>query len=425
MSETKRYLRDSDYKKAIYLSDLDKLTREDEETLLDAELDAKACIESMLTDEYEIEGEFDLGETISEFGFEKEYLKGSYVVVDGRLSKAKAYSNPSRPPESQDFWRQMDLLEIDESTVSETYNQGVSYYESDIVSYGDQYFECEISNGVGVEYGSDYIVQPIISHWIESVDGTGATTFNISKKYIVGDVVSHAGKFYGCFIASSETGLNLYPDSKLWDESVLEFWSAVTDYSTYDSNTTLVEESGSEYALIEPANALVGKTPAQSIADFDAAWEEVVVQTYDRTERYLRPEGFEGYVSYNEKYFFLSEQDEPFVNSYTAEEEKYLFSPTSDPRNRNVVKCMIHLVIYQLCSVVVPDNIPTVRIENYKSVMEKLNSFSNMKSNPAIARKVFTITTVNPINGNITETERKASRWAVNEAKATRDSWTW
>ena len=48
-----------------------------------------------------------------------------------------------------------------------------------------------------------------------------------------------------------------------------------------------------------------------------------------------------------------------------------------------------------------------------------------MKSDPDIPRKVFTITTVNAVTGECTDVERKASKYAINESAATRDTWTY
>lgn len=419
MSDTRRYLNTSDYKKAIFLSQLDKLIQEDEETLIDAELDAKACIESMLTDEYEIEAEFALGESISKFSLEKEYSKGSYVVVDGRLSKANSYSSPSRPPKAQDYWNQLDPSSLEEGFTAEAYNQNIGYYEGEIVSYEGLFFECVIGNGVSSEYGEDSVVQPIPQRWIESLDGTNATTFDIDKKYVVGDKVSFDGKFYDCIVSSSESGVNLYPNSTLWTISTYSAWNASTDYAANDAYLTLVSHNDLDYSLSNPSVASVGQSP-----DVSSAWTQVVVQHYDRNERYVRGEGFDGYVIDEDGvYYFASAQDEGFINSSASEEGSFIFSPTKDPRNRNIITCMVHLVLYQLHSVVVPDNIPTVRINNYESVKEKLESFSKMKSNPNIARKVFTYTVENPINGSESEVTRIASRWAVNDSTVTNTSW--
>ena len=148
-------------------------------------------------------------------------------------------------------------------------------------------------------------------------------------------------------------------------------------------------------------------------------------QPYDRTERYLRGNGFGGYVTYNDEYFFVSEENEENVKGYLSDDEKFVFAPSPDPRNRNIVSTMAHLVIYQLCSVAVPENIPTVRISNKDAAMKKLQDFSSMKTSPSIDRKTFKITTTNSITGVETESEHLSSRWAVNSSKNTRDSWSY
>jgi hypothetical protein len=375
MSETKRYLRDSDYKKAIFLSELDKVTQGDVDTLLESELDAKAMIESMLSDEYCIEEEFALGESIVEINTQKEYFKGDYVIVDGKTSKAKSYVSGSKPPKSDTYWREMDISEIDEMTEFEPYSQNVAQFDGDIVLYLETYFECLISNGVGIEYGSENIIQP--------------------HTYVY------------------------------WQPTMNEIWDVSDDYTLSDVDTTIAEESGVEYALISPANTIVGKSPSQSIVDGDNAWKLVVIQTYDRTERYVRGNGFDGYVEFNGEYFFVSADDEGDINGYAVDEDAFIFSPTEDPRNRNIVQKMVHLVLHCLMSVVVPNNIPIIRQTNYDACKKWLEQASAMKVNPNIARKTFKVTTVNPVTGLETESEHNASRWAINQSESTRDNWTY
>lgn len=424
MIETKRYLKDSDYKRAILPSHLAQLIQDDQETLLDAEIDAKSTVISMLTDEYTIEDEYALGESINRFGYEREFIKGSYAIIDDRTAQSNAYVSPSRPPLVQDYWRQLDESEVDEDETYEEYSQNLGYYVGTVVSYNGQYFQCMISNGVDIQYGTENIIQPIINHWSVTADGTGAVPFSITETYLAGDVVSYDGLFYECTIDVTDSTLRLYPDSTLWTETEYVAWSAAEDYSLYDANLLVVNENELDYALIDPNNAIIGKTPVDSINDGDGAWKEITFQAYDRSERYERPSGFDGYVSYENEFFFVSEKDEPFVNAYTDDDD-FVFTPVKDPRNRNIIICMIHIVLYQLHSVVVPDNIPTMRIDMYNNSIAKLDAFSTMKKNPNLPRKEFTYTVVNPMNGIEVDVTRSSSRWAVNDSEVTRDSWNY
>jgi hypothetical protein len=373
MSETKRYLRTSDYKKAIFLSHLDQLTQGEEQVLIEAELDAKSCINSMLTDEYEIESEFVVGEAIKTLSTQKEYFKDDCVIVNEKTSKAKTYVGGSKPPKSEDFWRLMGGGEIDENTVFENYDQNSAYYGGDIVLYSDtNYYECLIANGTSVEDGSENIIQPNLTQY--------------------------------------------------WEDVTHETWAVGTDYTTFSAITSLVEESGVEYALITPANAVVGTSPSNDVAN---AWQEVAVQSYDRANRYERTGGFDGYVVFGGAYYYCSEANETNVNGYLTASTSYEFVPAADPRNRNVIQIMVHLVLFQLHSVVVPDNIPTVRIRNMEAANNKLEMFSKMKADPAIPRKVFTYSVKNPIDGTVTEIEKSASKWAINDSEQTRDTWSY
>lgn len=414
-----RYLKTSDYKKSILLSQLEQLTQGDDETLYDAELDAQACIESMLTDEYEIENEFLLGKSISSFSIEKEYPKGSYVVVDGRLSKTNSYVNPSRPPKAQDYWRIINSSELSEDFTAELYRQDKSYYVGDIVSYDNGlYFECIISNGVSSEYGEDSIVSPIPQIWEETLDGTNSSTFDITKKYIIGDVVEHNGEYYECIIDSSKDGLNIYPNTEFWVESQKTNWDSETDYSSFEPLGQIFAHLNINYELIDPSSAVVGQQPVDGLV-----WREIVIQHYDRGEDYVRGNGFDGYVvTDDELYYYVSPQDEQFINSASSL-SPFLFSPTSDPRNRNIIKIMVDIVTYNLCSILVPDNVPTVRDINYRNSIDKLEKFSTMKANPSIDRKKFTYTVTDRVSGVEVEKTRNASRWAVNDSDVTDSTW--
>ena len=404
------------------LSHLEQLTQGDNETLFDAEMDAIACIESMLTDEYEIENEFELGRLINELNCEKEYFKDSYVVIDGRTSRANSYANPSRPPKAEHYWRQMESSEIPEGFTAEPYNPDYSHYVGSIVSYDNGlFFECMISNGISAEYGEDSIISPIPVRWEETIDGTDSTIFDINKKYVVGDIVEKNGVFYECIVDSSESGLNAYPDTKFWQQTTISPWINATDYSSYVAGEDIISENGLDYIILDPSLTVVGETPQDSIELNKGAWKEIIIHSYERCQRYDIGEEFDGYVSFEDDYYFVSEQDNVFINS--PEDDSFLFSPSKDPRNRNIVKIMVELVLFQLHSVAVPDNIPTVRMVNYEKANESLEKFSKMKANPNIPRKQFTYTVTDRTSGITVEKTDTSSRWVVNDSDVTGCSW--
>lgn len=461
MAATKRYLRDSDYNKIIFANHLAQLTQGNSQTLIEAELDAEACITAMLTNEYEIENEFLVGDSIVDYNSEKEYFRDAYVTINGKISKSNTYINPSRIPNTEGHWGLIDSEEYDDSInyvsgtyvsndgnlyhcyseghtsdlglseeyfeivglPEDSYSQDQGYYIGGYVFYEDAWFVCNIANGVGSDSSNEEIVQPILIRWKETVDGTGATTFNIKKPYKVGDKVSYDGKFYDCIVATNTSGLSLYPDTLVvWESVVNEAWNNAKDYSLEAADKTLVNESNIDYKLVDPSLAVIGTTPTDSVANNDGAWAVVSITPYIRENRYERVDGFSGFVSLNNTTYYISEINEQFAHS-VKDDNFFVFTPTTDPRNRNIINAMLHLVMYQLHSVVVPDNIPTVRIANNEGTMKKLESFSKMKADPNIPRKIFTITTKNPITGAVSETERSASRWAVNNSEQTRDNW--
>ena len=203
-----------------------------------------------------------------------------------------------------------------------------------------------------------------------------------------------------------------------------EAWDNGKDYTLEAADKTLVNETGIDYKLVDPSSSAIGTTPADSIINADGAWAVSVVAPYIRENRYERVDGFSGFASLDNITYYVSEINEKFVNS-VKDDNIYIFTPTNDPRNRNIINAMLHLSIYQLHSVVVPDNIPAVRIANNAATLKKLESFSKMKSDPNIPRKVFTTITINPITGVESETESQSSRWAINNSEKTRDSWSY
>lgn len=59
-----------------------------------------------------------------------------------------------------------------------------------------------------------------------------------------------------------------------------------------------------------------------------------------------------------------------------------------DPRNYNLKKHMIRLVIYELTKQIAPNNVSVVRMRDYEDSMKWLNDASKLRINPQILRRL-------------------------------------
>lgn len=460
-STTKRYLRDSDYKKAILLTHLDQITQGDSETLIDAELDAKATLESILSDEYEIEAEFTVGENIKEFKQNLEYFKEEFVLYEDRLNVVNAYKNPQRSVNSEAYWSEILSEEFDwtksynvgdfvseegalyelkflgyvpsteKSAVDTTYFvqvtpkeycQEESYYYGNKVIYRGVWFECIIPNGsVGNNETEYLVVQPIIKQWSAFTDTNSYPEFSQDASYIVGDKVEYNGLKYESVHPTDTNGMIQFPDyTTFWIPVSHEAWSATTDYSTEPLEETIVIENSVSYQLYNKSGLTIGESPSTATGN----WRVVSVVPFNIDGRYFRADsnGFFGFAEDEGITYFVYEKNEKFVN-FHYDEEEFILSPTEDPRNRNIVLHMVNVVLYCLTTVAVPDNVPESRSTAYEKSMSWLQQASDMKANPDIPRKIITYEVTNDITGEVTEVTRETSRWALSTSKATRNTW--
>ena len=301
------------------------------------------------------------------------------------------------------------------------YDQCADYDPDDIVKYKSSWFKCLLNNG---KY-NDYIVHPMLDIWEEVVDDASKpiTVFSTKATYAIGQRVSYDSKFYDALVdIRPEVGLSFYPDTTvLWKKANVDSYFIVTkDYNLSEIND-LVLHNSVWYSLFDKVNLVVGETPNNN----PLSWKIITyLPTYSRDDIYVRSSGeFEGYVIDNEEYFFVEEKNEEFVNPIKIENGKSQFVPSKDPRNRNIVNKMVHIALYCLHSSVVPDNIPTSRIANFEKSIEWLNDASDMKVNPKIDRRTFTVVTTNPVDGSTTEEELDSRRMVINRSTATRNTW--
>jgi len=393
----------------------------------------------MLTDEYEIEKEFSVGESISEFKQNLEYFSGDYVLVDGRPNVLNSYKNPQRPVNSEEYWSEIESEPFDWSKqyavgdfVSEggylyelkyigytpttepseintdyfvqvpvkEYSQQEAYYLGNKVIYRDVWFECMISNGVLSEDEDCFVVQPIIDQWSEFTDANSYDQFSESAIYNIGDKIEYNGLKYECVHPTDTSGMILTPDyTTLWVSVSYDEWDVSTDYSTQKLEETIVSHNSLSYQLYDLTGLTIGETPDLATDN----WREVSIVNFDIEGRYLRSDqsGFDGFVEEEGNIYFVYEKNEKFVN-FHEDESNFIFSPSEDPRNRNITLHMVNIVLYCLTTVAVPDNVPESRIKAYEKSTKWLQMASDFALDPAIPRKVITYEVCNDITGEVT-----------------------
>jgi len=459
---TKRYLRESDYKKAILLEHLDQLTQEDQNTLIDAELDAKACIESSLSNEYEIEAEFAYGESINDFNQKLEYFVGDIVTNNGRTNTVNRYKAPQRPIDSEKYWEEIYVEafdwsksynigefvsedntiyelkylgytpSIEETSVDknyfievavEDYSQYSSYSVGNKVSYGGEIFNCMFANGMSGDSNSQFVVSPIIKQWTQITSTESYPQFSENTAYVVGNRVEYDSLKYECINPTNTKGINQFPDYiSFWVAVDHNAWDVSKDYSIEPLEETIVSHNGLSYQLYNKSGLVTGEDPSVATSN----WKEVAVPAFDINAVYLRSENseFDGFVSEGGITYFIYEKNEKFID-FHYDQSDFILTETKDLRNRNIVLHMVNTVLYCLSSVQVPDNVPESRITAYDKTMKWLEEASNMERNPDIPRKTITYEIKNDVTGEVTEITRETSRWALSTSEATRNTWTY
>lgn len=128
--------------------------------------------------------------------------------------------------------------------------------------------------------------------------------------------------------------------------------------------------------------------PSYTVAFVEAVPSGVVPEAYDRNKVYRRVDGFNGYVTLENKTYFLSEANEPKANPDTRQSLPEKFELVSDPRNGNIVRCVAALATYGLYQAQVPDNIPSTTIREEEKMMDFLKDSSKLRINPLLKRKM-------------------------------------
>lgn len=228
---------------------------------------------------------------------------------------------------------------------------------------------CEVLKAInGYKSPSD------VEYWKASenteIDRDAIEPYSQMKTYHQGDFVLWLNKLYEC---QNDNGFDFgdirIPDINAWKEIETYDWETIP-YQLWE----VVKYNGQFFTLMTTENYDELVNPMES-----DCWG--LIGDYDKTLDTYEPSEHE-YVVYNNKVYY------PVINpnAGTPELEKnYCYK---DPRNYNLKRHMVQLSLYELHKLISPNNISTVRVDDYNHTMQWLKDASRLKINPRIPRKV-------------------------------------
>lgn len=190
------------------------------------------------------------------------------------------------------------------------------------------------------------------------------------KDYHVGDRVKFLERIYECDIQNGYDFGNIrIPDVNAWEKVEAYDWEAIP-YNEWE----VVKYDGKYFALISTENYDELINPMESdcwglIGDYDKA-----LDTYELSEH--------EYVVYDGNVYY------PIVNPNADTPVLETNIIHHDPRNYNLKRHMVQLALYELHKLISPNNISTVRVNDYDHTMQWLKDASRLKLNPQIPRKI-------------------------------------
>ena len=227
---------------------------------------------------------------------------------------------------------------------------------------------CEVIQAInGYKTPSD------VDYWKEfegMIEADSIARYSQMLDYHTGDLVNWQGIVYECLYDNGFDFNDIrIPTVKAWEEIETSQWDAVP-YLLWE----VVEYNGKFFTLISTDNYDEFVNPMESdcwgmIGDYDKE-----LNTYELSAH--------EYVVYNDKVYY------PVVNpnADTPELEKNICY--RDPRNYNLKRHMVQLALYELHKLISPNNISTVRVDDYTHSMQWLKDAARLKLNPQIPRKL-------------------------------------
>lgn len=246
------------------------------------------------------------------------------------------------------------------------YNRGISYPPGAYFYFEGQI--CEVIQAI-----NGFKAPTMWTYWKEyegDVDPKSIPPYSQLNNYQPGDLINYLGVVYICEIRNGfDFGDIRIPCANIWELATTYQWEAIP-YNLWD----VVEYEGQFFALVSTNDFDPLVNPMESdcwglIGDYDNT-----IDTYEVSEH--------EYVVYQGTVYY------PVVNPNADAPEFGKNIRLHDPRNYNLKKHMVQLALYELHKLISPNNISSVRVDDYEHSMLWLKDASRLKLNPQIPRKI-------------------------------------
>lgn len=219
----RRFLNDNDYLAVISSESLSQLTRGNTDRYIQAEQSAEMSIIEYLSENYEVEQEFNKGKYIADYDRAITYPVGVHVYFESRIYEVIRSISGFKAPADVTYWQEhMDInTEPEEKAI---YSQFGTYYKDDIVCYNGVLYICRKENG----YKFSNIRIPMVKGWPEAAYSQWQPI-----QYSLWDVVRFENRFY-TLLSLDGFDNNLNPLES-------DNWGAVADYDSGYNDYALSE----------------------------------------------------------------------------------------------------------------------------------------------------------------------------------------
>ena len=215
----RRFLNDNDYLGIITADALAQLTRGNTERFIQAEQSAEMSITEYLSENYEIEQEFNKGKYIAEHDRRITFPVGAFIYLEGRIYEVIRSISGYKVPSTLVYWEEYVEMNFDIENATR-YSQFGTYYVGDIVVYNGLAYICKEDNGY--KFGDIRI--PMVAGWFEK-----ETTEWLPIGYNLWDVVSLNEAFYTLMgLEGFDNNINPF-DSPCWG-AIADYDLAYNDY---------------------------------------------------------------------------------------------------------------------------------------------------------------------------------------------------
>lgn len=206
----------------------------------------------------------------------------------------------------------------------------------------------------------------------EPVNINAIQPYSQMLNYYPGDIVRFNQTVYKCV---QKNGFDFndvrVPGVSAWQEVTVQDWEAI-EYKQWD----VVKYNGDYFTLMNMDGFDMIADPMSS-----SCWG--MIGEYDSTLNNYELSEHE-YVVCNGKVYY------PIINPNAEEPLNNVNIKPNDPRNYNLKRHMVQLALYELHKLISPNNVSSVRVDDYEHSMQWLKNANRLRINPQIPRKVNT-----------------------------------